>query len=154
MSDPDVRPEDALQVAQRALAKANRLDELEERIRELEEDQAKMNLRLSAVDGDRPYDDLNRHEKIGMVREYCFERATSDRGRTFYYDDIREGCFDGEPYPKTCYDLMKWAAEAEGFEYQEPKNGQYRLVVHPDVTRQKWAFYSVNKARSEEVHSR
>ena len=132
---PDVRPEDALQVAQRALAKANRVDELDEEIAELTDRLTALELRVSEFDDDRPYQNLSRDDKIGMVREYAFERATSGRGRTFDVNDIREGLFDGKASRDHCYDLMRWSSEARGFEYREPSGGNYHLRVDPDEAR-------------------
>lgn len=111
MSDgPDVSPEDALQVAQRALGKVNELDSRSE---DLEEDLTAATLRLSEFDEDREYDQLTRDDKIGMVREHGFRRAMDSGGRAALdYDDIRWEVFDGGPSPAHCYDLMKWASDA------------------------------------------
>jgi hypothetical protein len=134
--DVEVTPEDAIQVAQRALVKSNETEELvaslEEELADVKEDLTGAMLRLSEIDDERDYRDLTRNEKIGMVREYAFERASSGRGRTFDVTDIREGLFDGAPSRDHCYDLMEWAAEARGFEYNTPASRNYHLTVDPD----------------------
>ena len=134
--DIEILPEDALQVAQRALAKANRIDDVEQELADLQDQVTALELRLSEFDDERDYRDLSRDEKIGMVREYAFERATSGRGRTFDVSDIREGLFDGKPSRDHCYDLMRWAGEATGFEYREPSGRKYHLRVDPDRARE------------------
>lgn len=144
----DVTAEDALQVAQRALTKANRVDGLEERVDELENDLAGMALRLSAIEEDRPYDGLTLNEKIGMVREELFNQATDGRGRTMEYSDVRDIVFDGMPSGKHCYKLMRLAADAQGFRFRDPENGNKRLVVDPEEAKRTWAFCSENKAQS------
>lgn len=151
MSDemPDITAEDALDVAQRALKKANRVDELEERVRELEEETAALNLRLSELDEERDYTELSRDDKIGIVREELFRRATEGRGRTMDYTDVRDAVFDGEPSPAHCYDLMNWAADADGFEFRESDKKNDHLVVDPTKARRSSAFYSAKKDVAE-----
>jgi len=143
--DVEVRPEDALQVAQRALAKANRIEELDDRLTNLEEELAAVNLRLSEFDEDREYEDLTRDDKVGLVREYAYRRAEDGNGRTLDYSDIREKVFDGEPSPAHCYDLMEWAARARGFEHRNPTHGNEVLYVDPDRAREGFAVYSAKK---------
>lgn len=155
MSDdtPDVRPEDALQVAQRALARCSefegRLTEAERLLADLEEDLTAVRLRTSAFDEDRPYRDLSRDDKIGIVREELFQQAVDGRGRTMDYSDIRNAVFDGKPSPSHCYDLMEWAAEARGFGHKIPARGNEHLYVDPDEAKRSYAFYSAKKPVSE-----
>lgn len=152
---PEVRPEDALDVAQRALAK---ISALEDDIEQLQSDRddlrdrvVSLELRISEFDDDRDYSDLSRDDKIGMVREELFEHATGGRGRAFDYTDVRDVVFDGEPSPGHCYDLIRWASRPEGFAKRDPANGEIQLVIDPDVVRRTRAFYSANKAGSEGV---
>lgn len=149
---PEVEPEEALHVAQRALVKANRVDDLEKRLAEAEDDLAQLSLRLSSFDEDRDYGALSRDDKIGRVREYGFERATDDRGRVFDVNDIREGLFDGLASRDHCYDLMRWAAEARGFEYKEPSGRNNCLVVDPAEAR-RGVLYSATTAPQGEARS-
>lgn len=153
MSDvPDVRPEDALQVAQRALAKANELEEIEQRVADLEEELTAVKLRVSEFDEDRPYDQLTRDDKIGKVREHAFKKAAQGHGKaTLDYDDIKWEVFDGEPSPAHCYDLMKWAAQARGFDHRDPANGNEHLAVDAEEAKRGAAFYSAKKDATEEV---
>lgn len=148
MSDEsEIQPEDVLKVAQRALAKANENADLRETVAEIKTELTAMNLRLSEFDEDRPYRDLSRDDKIGIVREEAFNRAVDGRGRTLDYSDIRDGVFDGMPSPSYCYDLMDWAAQARGFEHRNPPNGNEHLYVDPSEARRGFAFYSAKKHR-------
>lgn len=149
----DITPEDALQVAQRALSKANGLErDLDDAVEETEalrEDLAAARLRLSEHDEDRAYDQLQREDRIGIVREHAFGRA-ADAGSNraaLDYKDIKYGAFDGEPSPSYCYDLMRWAcgfdadvhddldAGVRGFAIRNPDGGNLELIV--DATRAK-----------------
>jgi hypothetical protein len=153
----DVTPEDALQVAQRALAKVNDLERELEALQadhdEAVEELTAARLRLSSHDEERTYDQLTRDDKIGMVREHAFERATDAGGRTAIdYSDVKWGVFDGGPSASHCYDLLRWAAGGgestpdeqqditagiEGFAVRDPDDGNMQLVV--DVDRAKSA---------------
>lgn len=146
MSDPQITPEDSLQVAQRALSKVNdlagRLDEGEKEREELRDDLTSALLRLSELDDDRDYEALQREDRIGIVREHAFDRATDNGGRAAIdYKDVKYGAFDGEPSPSYCYDLMRWACGhgedahrdmgtgVEGFKLHDPDAGNLQLIV-------------------------
>lgn len=164
---PDVRPEDALQVAQRALAKVNGLEdelaEKDDRLDDLEEQLTSMRLRLSEHDEDRAYHERTLDEKVGLVREHAFERAANGHGRaTLDYDDVMWEVFDGEPSPSHCYKLLKLAAglksadedrptggEIPGFRCRDPDSGNYHLAVDAEDAKRGAAFYSENKASAE-----
>ena len=155
MSDPDVQPEDALQVAQRALSKIADLERTVEeqagRIDELEEDLTAVTLRLSAFDEDRPYGELTRDDKVGVVREHAFERAVDGGGTKLDYNDIQWGVFDGEPSADHCYTLMRLAADAPGFDLRDPDGRSRHLAVDAAEAKRGAAFSPANNAGSEEV---
>lgn len=156
MSDgSDVQPEDALQVAQRALSKAVDLERVVEeqagRIDEVEEDLTAVTLRLSAFDEDRAYDALTRDDKVGRVREHAFERAVNGGGSSLDYNDIQWGVFDGEPSADHCYTLMRLAADADGFSLRDPDGRSKHLSVDAEETKRSVAFSSANNAGSEGV---
>lgn len=141
---PTVRPEDALQVAQRALAKANALEdeneELRERIVELE-------ARQSSSDD---YATLDRDEKVGMVREELVKRARAQHGRAAMdYDDVMWGVFDGEPSADHCYTLMQLAANAEGYDLRDPDGGNREVTVDLDAAKDATGFSRANKDFAE-----
>ena len=132
--DDDVSARDALAIAQRALAKANGLeadlDEATDEIEQLREDVTSLELRLSEHDDDRDYAELTRDDKVGMVREHAFQKATRGSGvAALDYDDIMWEVFDGEPSADHCYTLMKLAADIRGFDVKTPPSGNPSLTV-------------------------
>jgi len=148
---PDVTARDAIQIAQRALAKANRVDGLEDELEETKTRLAKLELRYSELTEDRGYESLTRDEKIGMVREHAFERAVSRHGRSkIDYHDVMCTVFDDEPGPNHCYKLLRLAAEAPGFEFRDPDGENKHLAVNAEVAKEGAAFYSQNKTGVEE----
>lgn len=147
--ESNVTPEDALQVAQRALQKANENSRLEDRIDELETELTAVKLRLSEIDDERDYADLTLDEKVGMVREHAFRRATDGHGKhAMDYNAIIWEVFDGGPGSKHSYKLMRLAAEAEGFDVVEPSDPSESKKLRVDAAAAKRgpAFFPENKA--------
>jgi len=150
---PDVRPEDALQVAQRALQKAN---ELEQDVADLEAENERLRERLVALEASKPdqtdYQNLDRHTKVGMVREHVVQRAQQQHGKAAVdYDDVMWEVFDGEPSADHCYTLMERAATAEGFQIRDPKGENRQLTVDIDATNPMLGFSHANKDSAEGV---
>lgn len=159
MSDPDVQPEDALQVAQRALAKVGELEDDLDQLRsdheETAEELTRVSLRLSEIDEERDYEALSRDEKVGQVREHLFKKATSGAGRaTLDYSDVRWEVFDGEPGAAHCYDLMELAADHRGFEVREPDGGNRQLAVDAEAAKRGVAFFAKKNRSDAEVARR
>ncbi|QCW03551.1 hypothetical protein [Natrinema pallidum] len=155
-NEPDVRPEEALQVAQRALSKVNGLEDeiedLQEDRDDLVDDVTALELRLSEIDDERPYDGLTLNEKIGKVREHAFRRATGGHGKAALdYNDVMWSVFDGEPGAKHCYKLMRKAAEARGFDVGK-QDGSKKLLVDAAEAKRGAAFFPENKTASEGVN--
>jgi hypothetical protein len=148
---PDVTPRDAIQIAQRALAKANRVDDLQERVDELEEQVTELELRQSGRDQDREYASLSLDEKIGMVREHAFKKATATNGYAKVdYNGVRWEVFDKDPSTKHCYKLLRLAAEGvDGFEYCDPDGESKHLRVDATAAKRNAAFFQENKTREE-----
>lgn len=151
MSDSNYTLDDLRQVAQRALQKANENErkrkQLREEFDEAIDDLVAVKLRLSEKDDTRPYDQLDRDTKIGMVREHAFRRANEGRGTaTLDYKDIMWSVFDGEPGPHHCYDLMRWASEARGFVVKDPPTESRHLFADAAEARRGLAFCPENKA--------
>lgn len=149
---PDVRPEDALQVAQRALQKAN---ELERDVEDLKAENDRLCERIVALEASQPehsdYDTLDRDTKVGMVREHLVEKARSQHGKAAIdYDDVMWEVFDGEPSADHCYTLMELAAKADGFGIQDPDGSNRRLTVNIDATNPMLGFSHANKDAPEE----
>lgn len=160
MTDTDeereITPRDALGIAQRALAKANSLEsdviELQRQRGELAEEIAALELALSEFRDGRRYEDMSRDEKIGMVREHAFRKASqkSNGIASLDYNDVKWGVFDGEPGAKHCYTLMRMAAQCEGFAYRE-SDGPKRLVADANLAKKTRVFFPENKTTSEGV---
>ena len=154
MPEDDVSARDALAVAQRALSKANgledRVDELEATNDELQNELAQVRLRLSEHDDDRDYRDLSRNDKVGLVREHAFEKADGGTA-SLDYDDIMWEVFEGEPSADHCYTLMQLAADIRGFEVREPPNRNRVLHVDAREAKRGVVFSSANKTAAEGV---
>jgi len=161
----DVDAEDALQVAQRALSKVLELEEdltdAHERLDEQEEKLTEQALRLSEHDEERSYDSLTRDDRIGIVREHAFARASDAGGRAALdYKDIKYGAFDGEPSASYCYDLMRLAcgtgdrahndmsAGVEGFRVRNPDGGNRELIVNAKRAKAARDLLSAKKDRA------
>lgn len=155
MSQMDVTPEDALEIAQRAMQKANEVDDLRQQVDELEADIVEVRARLSAMDGDKEYQHLTLDDKIGKVREHGFKKARKKNGMaTLDYSDVMWEVFNGEPSPAHCYKLIRKAAgldEAEtgsnepGYTAEDPEGASYRLSVNAKRVKVNYGFYSENK---------
>lgn len=163
---PDVTPEDALQVAQRALAKVGDLEDelhaLQADYEQTREDLTAVELRLSEHDDETAYRDLTLNDKVGMVREHAYRKAADGHGvTTLDYDDVMWEVFDGEPGTKHCYKLLRLAAGTDetarrrldrdmvGFAIRDPANGNFCLKVDAAKARRSAAFCSENKAATE-----
>jgi hypothetical protein len=169
MSDePDVTIEDVKAIAQRALAKVSdqerRIDALEAELEDVQTEVTRQGLRLSEYDEDRAYDQLTIDDKVGLVRETAFKKATESGGRTTLdYDDIQWIVFDGEPYPAHCYKLMRLAAGYDpddgtstvpGFRYREPQDGNRHLAVDATEARNHSAAFLAENKTDVEVDAR
>ncbi|WP_265109200.1 hypothetical protein [Halosolutus halophilus] len=165
MSEPDVCPEDALQVAQRALAKVNDLEQeladLRKSHDEALDDIAALELRLSELDDNTDYRDLSQDRKVGMVREHAFKKAVDGHGRaSLTYDDVKWGVFEGQPGNSQCYRLLRRAAgydndgncvqDVPGFDLDESSRPM-KLTVNAEAAKRGAAFSSRNKTGSGEV---
>lgn len=152
---PDVTARDAIQIAQRALAKVNDLEsdleELQSDHDELEDRVTELQLRQSGRDQDREYASLSLDEKIGMVREHAYKKATSTNGYAKVdYNGVRWEVFDSDPSTKHCYKLMRLAAEGvDGFEYCDPDDESKHLRVDAKAAKRNAAFFQENKTTTE-----
>jgi len=139
-SQPQVTPEDAVQVAQRALQKVNEqqeiINDLQQRVTELEASQPDTS----------DYDSLDRDDKVGLVREHLIKRAHDGNGRAAVdYKDVKFAVFDGEPSADHCYTLMQIAGQASGFNCEDPSGGNKRLTVNSKETKPNTGFSHANK---------
>lgn len=161
MSDqPDVRPEDALSVAQNNASRVTDLEEtVENLVDRLDDQERKLTqamLRLSERD-EKDYADLTVGEKVERLRAHAYRRAKAGAGRTTLdYQDVMWEVFDGKPGAKHCYKLMRLAADYDdgtresqfpGIEWQTPNRSNYRIVANADVLEaHRQEFFPENKA--------
>ena len=156
MTNPDVTPEDAIAVAQRALERAEEADQADE-IAELKDRVAA--LELKHENDEREYHTLSLDEKVARVRSHAYERATDKHGKaTLEYDDVMYSVFDGEPGAKHCYKLMRRAAGVEngetgstvpGFTFRD--KDQLQLTVNAEQTKRGLGLFPENKAERAEA---
>lgn len=146
-------PEDALQVAQRSLAKVNEnhqaIEELTRTIEYLEQRVVQLEARTSTDDAD--YANLSKNQKIGMVREELVRRAqdAASGWAKLDYSDIKWSVFDGHPSADHCYTLMALAAEAEGFVHRSPEGENEHVAVDLEQAKRGAAFSSAKNPAGE-----
>jgi len=155
MTQPDVTAEDAIAVAQQALQKANEVDDLRKRVQDLEDELTAVKMRQQERDENTEYDQLTLDEKVGMVGQYGYRRATNGHGKaTLDYDNIMWGVVDGEPGTKHCYKLIRRAAglseqktgsDQLGFTARDPDGGNYHLAMDADRAKETVSLFPENK---------
>lgn len=156
MSD-DHEPEPApLPLAQNNAQRITELEEIVEEqaavIDELRQDVTQLTLAVEDDRADADYHDLSRDAKIRRVQETAYEWARNRGGQAALdYKDIRDAIFAGRPAPSHCYNLMKWAAERPGFEYEDGDAG-HRLKVKTDAVER--AVFTGEKTNNEGVGAR
>lgn len=158
-SQPDVTARDAIQIAQRALRKANEVDDLRERVADLEDELAAVKHGIAEHKEKRPYESLSLDEKVARVREHGYRRAADGHGKaTLDYNDVMWEVFDGEPGAKHCYKLIRHAAGLEeqktgsdcpGFTARDPSDGSYHLAVNAERAKATVSLFPENKATQE-----
>lgn len=125
-------------VLEAANAAVDRLEDLEERVAELEE----------VVDpdpGTTAYEQLTKDQKVHRVRVALLEQVMAGKSATMVYDDV-VWLFDGKPSAGHAYDLMELAAEADGYIYETGGHGkgQKRIRVIPDSVNDERVIHAAN----------
>ena len=120
-----------------------RLDELEERVAELEE-------LVDPDPGGVAYEQLTSDQKVHRIRVALLEQATAGNAPTMKYDDVR-WLFDGKPSAGHAYDLMERAANADGYVYETGGHGdgQKRIRVEPEAVNDERIVHAVNNDTAE-----
>jgi phage shock protein A len=141
MTEPDITPRDALEIARNALQEVHQLSD---RVHELEQQVER--LESKCVDLDSEYAEMSKAEKVATIRHKLIQRAQESNGKAkLDYNDVRL-LFDDKPAASYTYDLMETAAEERGYEYQAPASDNNRIVV--DMAHRKAAL-SVSPAKKE-----
>lgn len=143
MTEPDVTPEDALEIAKEAVRRVNELEQenqtLREQVEHLEDQVADLEVRVEDHYENTNYEQLTLSEKVQKVRHHAYEKAVEGRGMTkLDYNAIMWEVFNGEPGTKHCYKLIRKAAglddrktgsEVPGFTARDPDGESYHLAV-------------------------
>jgi regulator of replication initiation timing len=128
---------------------------LSEEVDRLQEENEKLQERVSSLEeivspdpGAVGYEQLTREQKVFRVRRALVEEAAQSRGAaSMNYKDVK-WLFDGNPSNGHVYDLMKLAAELDGFDYQT--DPAHRIVVNLGDVNDDALFHAANKARGGE----
>lgn len=128
-----------------ALAAVERVEELEDRVAELEE-------LVDPDPGGVAYEQLTREQKVYRVRVALLEQATAGNAPVMKYTDV-QWLFDGRPSAGHAYDLMELAAEADGYVYETGGHGdgQKRIRVEPDGVNDERVIHAANKGSTATV---
>lgn len=147
----DVRPEDALQVAQRALQKVNEQEEtIEAQQEELEDLRGEVRALSARTVEASDFDDLDRDTRVGAIREHIINRAQEQGGRAALdYNGVMWEVFDGEPSKGYCYKLMRLAAQGTGYGIRDPAEGNKQLIVNLDAMNDAAGVSRVNTSVAE-----
>lgn len=120
---------------------AGHVDEIDERLSEIE---AVVDTDLDAV----AYERMTKQDKVREIRAYLYDLGSrSAKGRaSMDYREVRT-LFNGRPSPGHCYDLMKLAGGAEGFEYDDAsrEDRNKRITVETEAVNDDAVFHAANK---------
>lgn len=139
--DPETEdvPLDDIQLATEA---AERFVELADRIERIEQ----------VVDTDLDalaYEQMTKRDKVREVRSTMIRQARQGGRASLTYDAVRS-IFGGRPSPGHAYDLMRAAAEAEGFDYQDRADRDNRIVVKLDAVKDEALIRAANNEPPEQ----
>ena len=129
-------------VLEAANAAVDRMEQLEDRVAELEQ-------LVDPDPGTTAYEQLTREQKVHRVRVALLEQATAGKSPVMKYDDVR-WLFDGKPSAGHAYTLMELAAEADGYAYETGGHGkgQKRIRVEPDAVNDERVIHAANNGDS------
>lgn len=122
-----------------AVEAADRVENLEERVAELEK----------VVDpdpGTTEYEQLTKSQKVHRIRKTLVENAARTNGRDGMKYKAVMTLFNGHPSPGHCYDLMERAGYADGFAYDESAGGEKRIQVDVADVNDETLVHAANKA--------
>jgi len=122
-------------------AAAERIDDLSERVAELEQ----------VVDpdpGSQEYEQMTKAQKVHRIRVALLEQADNGKIPSMKYKDVL-WLFDGHPSAGHVYDLMERAADADGYHYDTNQNDEKRIRVEPDGVNDESIVHAVNNGQQE-----
>lgn len=130
-----------------------RLDEAEEERDRLRERVAELEELVDPDPGSTEYAQLTRPQKVHRLRRQLVTVAANTTGKaSMFYDDVQSH-FGGHPSPAHCYDLMKRAAELDGFAYDQAGGGQGQKRIRVDLgdVNDESLIHAAKKATGEEA---
>lgn len=123
------------------------LEQIHRDLEQIHEELAKMQMETVTDGGDKPYEQLERDEKVNRIRVRLVEQALdTPRGTAkMEYSDVY-WLFDANPSKGHVYDLMRNASTKDGFEYQTFEEGDrnYRLVLDLDELNDESLVHAAN----------
>lgn len=127
-----------------AVARIDEIEELNDRV-------ARIEAVVNASPENIAYQTLTRDRKVHIVRSKLVEIALNTNGSAALdYNEVTK-LFDGHPSPGHAYDLMEWAADLEGFDYDKNPDGNDRVIVRTDAVNDLAMFRTANKEGVEEA---
>jgi len=114
---------------------------LRERIADLEQV-------VDPAPGSRDYAQLDRDDKVFRLRKALVTKAAKNGGAAAMDYEAVRSAFDYHPSVGHAYDLMAYAGQADGFDYQD-RDGGKRLTVKTDAVNDETLFHAVNKDLAE-----
>jgi predicted transcriptional regulator len=115
-------------IRQRVTAVEDRLDRLEDggvdvddgALQELREDVDELRAVIDTGAGRKTYEQMTRQDKVRQVQATLLEEAEGmPTGKAAMEHNDVKWLFNGHPGNGTVYDLMKYAGQEDGFNYQE-----------------------------------
>lgn len=127
------------------------LAELEDAHAALDTTVGRLQSRVTPDPTGKAYDELSREDKITRVRHALARTAVRNGGKARKtYSEVR-ALFDDRPSVGHCYDLMNWAGDATGFEYQEFDDGRdNRLVIRLDDVADEAVLHAAAEAAEDQ----
>lgn len=123
------------------------IERLEETVEEQQDRIAELEELVNPDPADVEYAQLTKDQKVFKIRKHLIEDAAKTNGVSrMVYREIK-ALFDGHPSPGHCYDLMKQAAQVDGYEYdQAGGDGQKRVRVAMNAVKDETLIHAANKA--------
>lgn len=129
-----------------------KLSDVTDRLEAVEEENERLRDRVAELEkivdpsGDAgEYHELTRPQKVFQLRRALMLKAARDGGAAaMSYRDVL-AVFNYQPSDGHAYNLMRYAAEADGFTYNDA-TGEKRLTVKTDAVSDETLIHSVNNA--------
>lgn len=125
-----------------------RIEHLQERVAELEQTVADIAAQTEPEASE--YGSMSRPQKVHRIRVALLRDAIQSNQRAAMDYHAVRAVFDNRPSPGHAYNLMAWAADADGYEYIEPGDRNNQLRVDADAVNDEHLFQAANNPHSIE----